>query len=378
MSKNNYQYERFVVDDPPEDLYGWKYGVDNSKTMYDTHKGQRAAALKSPYAVYLLALVAFMLFWFVYSFIHAAMNESRVAVLLRFLPSFFVLAACVTIIFLSVFGVWGKFARRALKKNMVSAKGGDRERLEAEVQAADANKGKENALNIFEDYVEVINYGERQVLRISLLRQVLIRKYGGPCSVTFVSLRGEKVYACADVPKADIYQIKAIFGNMCKVESGARRKREKETRLPDFYYEKEKFELEGAQIAGLVMGGICAAVGGAVVALHYCVNETIPMPLGIFFIAGGLLAIITVFSAVPVVKVFVIPFLFGLIFTGFPFMLSISISQSEGVKVVLPTFHEFLCSFSPLYCGLFFIAGMGLLLILVAFVNLIKYLRNRG
>ena len=162
---------------------------------------------------------------------------------------------------------------------------------------------------------------------------------------------------------------------MCTVE---KRRSYKGGSVPDpVFYAKERFEIEGAQIGGLVMGFICAAAGGGVIALHYCVNKQIPMPLGIFFIVGGLLAMLTAFSSVAVVKVFAIPFMFGLLFAGFPFMFVFSVAQSEGIKVVLPTFHEFLCSFSPIYAGIFFIAGLGILFILIAFVQLFKYLKYR-
>lgn len=102
---------------------------------------------------------------------------------------------------------------------------------------------------------------------------------------------------------------------MCTVE---KRRSYKVESVPDpVFYAKERFEIEGAQIGGLVMGFICAATGGGVIALHYCVNKQIPMPLGIFFIVGGLLAMLTTFSSVAVVKVFAIPFMFGLLFAGF-------------------------------------------------------------
>ena len=373
--KSDGRYENFIVYDPPEELRGWKYGIDNSKTMYDTHKGQRAAALKSPYAWYMLAVAAFMLFWFAYSLINAIITQNGAVVALRFVPSFFVLLVCGAIIGLSVFGLWGKFARWALKNNMTSGKPSDTNRLQDEIDAADANKGRENALNIFEDYIEVINFGKRTVVNRGLLRNVLLRKERGYCTAEFVSIYGYSVCAYVEIPSSDLHIIKKIFGSMCTVE---KRRSYKVGSVPDpVFYAKERFEIEGAQIGGLVMGFICAAAGGGVIALHYCVNKQIPMPLGIFFIVGGLLAMLTAFSSVAVVKVFAIPFMFGLLFAGFPFMFVFSVAQSEGIKVVLPTFHEFLCSFSPIYAGIFFIAGLGILFILIAFVQLFKYLKYR-
>lgn len=363
------------MDNPPEELYGWKYGVDNSKTMYDTRKEQRTAALKSPYAIYMLALVVFMLFWFAYSFVNAVITESGAIVLLKFLPSLFVLAVCTAIVFLSVFGMWGKFARWAAKKNMVGGPASDGRRLKAEIEAADANKGREDALNIFEDYIEVVNYGNRTVLNRGLLRNVLLTKYGGYCTVNFISIYGYSICANAHIPSADVHKIKEIFGNMCTVEKGARSK--KEDKGDPVFYVKEKFEISFDKIGGLIMGLICAGAGGGVIAMHYCLNEKIPMFLGLFFIVGGLLAMLTVFDNVAVIKAFGIPFLFGVLFVGFPFMFVFSVAQSEGITVVLPTFHEFLCSFSPIYAGIFFIAGLGVLFILIAFGQLIKYLKNR-
>lgn len=379
MAKSSYYYKRFVVDDPPQDLGGWKYGVDNSKTQYDLHKGQKAAVLKSPVAIYMLALSAFLLFWFIYSFVHATITEGNVYVIVKFLPSFFVLAVCIAIVFLTVFGVWGKFVRWTLKNKMTGGAAHDIHILQAQVEAADANVGRENALNVYEDYIEVVNSGTRRVLDRSVLRNVIIKKHGRYCSIRFISLRGEPVYADAKIPTADIHVLKEIFGGICTVEKARRIKtsRIKDDVYVEPHYERGDFSFDGGKVAGIVMGFICAAVGGVVIALHYCVNEKIPEFLGMFFIAGGVLVITTVFAEFAVVKVFIIPFLFGAILTGFPFMLIFSVAQTEGTAVTLPTFHEFLCSFSPLNGGMFFLAGIGLMLIIYSVVRLIKYLRYR-
>ena len=378
--KRDGRYENFIVYDPPEELRGWKYGIDNSKTMYDTHKGQRAAALKSPYAWYMLAVAAFMLFWFAYSLINAIISQNGAVVALRFVPSFFVFLVCGAIIGFSVFGLWGKFARWALKNNMTSGKPSDINRLQDEIDAADANKGRENALNIFEDYIEVINFGKRTVVNRGLLRKVLLRKERGYCTAEFVSIYGYSVCAYVDIPLYDVHKIKEIFGCMCEVERRRRRyagiKTDIDTEAPPYYREKARLEIDGAQIGGLVMGLICAAAGGGIIAMHYYVNASIPMPLGLFFIAGGLLAMLTAFSGVTVVKVFAIPFVFGLLFAGFPFIFIFSVAQSEGTAVALPSLHGFLCSFSPVYAGLFFLAALGVLFMISAFVQLIKYLKS--
>ena len=142
-------------------------------------------------------------------------------------------------------------------------------------------------------------------------------------------------------------------------------------------YERGKFEWSTDKVAGLVMGFICSAVGGLVVALHFCVNEQIPYPLGIFFIVGGLLVMSTVLSNMPVFKVFVIPLLFSIIFMGFPFMFVFSVSQSEQTPLSLPTLHQFLCSFTPLSGVIFFLAGIGFMFFLLSFYNLFKYLKYR-
>lgn len=385
MAKNRYEYQPFIVKDPPQELSGWKYGVDNSKTQYDLQNGQKAVGLKSPASVYMLALIAFMVFWYIYSLVFAIKDcvdasQSIAVVIATFVPSFFIIFVCAFIVIMSVFGLWGKFSRWALRKNMVSNRNGDRARLQAEMDAADQNLGVENALNIYEDYVEVINYGNRQVLDRGLLREVLIKKYGTRCTVYFTSMRGECVIAYADVPASDIHQINKIFGDMCKVEKYGKRKRESDKEPGVFEamnYEKGKFVWDSGKVAGLVMGFICSAVGGVVVALHFCVTEQIPYPLGIFFIIGGLLVMSTVLSNMPVFKVFVIPLLFSIIFMGFPLMFVFSVSQSEQAPVVLPTFHEFLCSFTPLSGGIFFIAGIGFMLFLYSFYSLFKYLKYR-
>ena len=212
------------------------------------------------------------------------------------------------------------------------------------------------------------------------LRKVLLRKERGYCTAEFVSIYGYSVCAYVDIPLYDVHKIKEIFGCMCEVERRRRRyagiKADIDTEAPPYYREKARLEIDGAQIGGLVMGLICAAAGGGIIAMHYYVNASIPMPLGLFFIAGGLLAMLTAFSGVTVVKVFAIPFVFGLLFAGFPFIFIFSVAQSEGTAVALPSLHGFLCSFSPVYAGLFFLAALGVLFMISAFVQLIKYLKS--
>ena len=123
------------------------------------------------------------------------------------------------------------------------------------------------------------------------------------------------------------------------------------------------------------MGLIAVAAGGGVIALHYTLAENIPAELGAFFITVGVLVVFTAFDFVPIVKVFVIPRFFGCVFAVFPILICLVIDNANGVQLPFSSLHEFLTSFSPLYCGAAFLESVSIPMIISAFTRLVKYVK---
>ena len=111
--------ESYEVNYLPEDAGKVLYEKDNSKTQYDSPKGHAKRTLRSPQGIVMLLVAAFLLFWFLYSFISAAVEGDPVQALIEYWPHFIGLVAAVAIIICSVFGLWGKFIRFAFRRNLV-------------------------------------------------------------------------------------------------------------------------------------------------------------------------------------------------------------------------------------------------------------------
>lgn len=360
--------ESFSVKYPPQDLGKVLYSKDNSKTQYDAYKGQAKRALRSPQGIVMLLVAVFLLFWFLYSFISAMLIGDPAKTALEYLPHFFALFVVIAIIIVTVFGLWGRFVRFAFRKNLVSRREPNVRALEEEVAQAEENAGRENAVTVYENYVEVKKLGERKVYDRSEIRRVTVKNGGNTFTLAFDFYCGKTVYVdFLEIPLTDLYIIKKIFGkHNVYVKSYTAE-----------YDTKESFSINGTQIGGMVMGIICALAGGGVIALHYLVEERIPVFLGAFFIVGGVLAFFTTLSHIPVVRAFLIPFLFGALFTVFPVFIGLVV-VCDG-KIVLPwhSAQEFFCSFSGVWAVVLLLVTVGIILIIHSIKELVAYIKHK-
>lgn len=372
--------EEFVLSNPPEDLGEVRYSFGrNAKRKGGnaaTRSGERKKPWRSPAGIYMLALGAFLIFWFLYSLIATLVKGGGTIVLLtNFITGFFALAACLAIIICSVFGLWGKLARFALNHRMVRR----HEVAHVEAQTEMVEEAYEKAqmpapvFEVYDDYIRATdNYDTKIINRAGLKKIKAYERSGGCylavisdgeiCTYDFVWLHG------LQLPMREVKKLKEIFGDRLEIEPLVSKEDKKQAR-------REHISLGTFNIAPFCVGLLCAAVGGGVIAMHFYLAASVPIALGAFFIAGGVLFMCAAFEGVPIIKVFVIPFIAGCVFAVIPVLFSIIIADGNGMSISFSSVHEFLCSFNALFCAVVFLEAMGVFIIIVAFYNLYKYIR---
>ena len=312
-----------VLETPPEDLGVKLYGFGRTnKKGINVQPGERKKIWRSPSAIYLYIVSAFLVFWFLYTVIDGAINGGLA--IPKLIADFFTLAACLLIIFLSVFKLWGKFARFALKHNLV--KNGERASVEESAEMMENyyekldNSAPEPVFEVYENYIRVTDGAEVKVLRRSGVSQIYAYQTGKECLFTILSFNLEYI-TCKGLrlPMRELKKLKSVFGARLHIKplyGSEDVKDSKKEKLSEF---RENFD--STHIGGLCMGIVAVLAGCAVIALHYAPDSTIPAELGAFFITVGVLVVFTAFDFVSVVKVFLIPLFFGCIFAVFPILI---------------------------------------------------------
>ena len=373
MKKNS-----IVLENIPEDLGVKLYGFGKStKKEINAKTGERKQFWRSPGAIYLYVVAAFLVFWFLYTVITDALEVGVQAITSR-IADVFALVVCLLIIFLSVFKLWGKFARFALRHNLV--KNG------ARAEVADSAEMMENyyekmdhpdpqpVFEVYEEYIRVTDGADVKVLRRSGVKRIIAYQTGRECLFSIVSYNTEFI-TCKGLrlPLREAKKLKNVFGASFEIQPLYGPDDEKgsvKSKLGEFFA-----DFDAKHIGGLVMGLIAVAAGGGVIALHYTVAENIPAELGAFFITVGVLVVFTAFDFVPVVKVFIIPLFFGCVFAVFPILICLVIDNANNVSLPFSSLQEFLTSFNPLYCGAAFLESLSVPIIISAFVKLVKYIK---
>lgn len=367
-----------MLETPPEDLGVKLYGFGKTgKNEINAKTGERAKTWRSPAAIYLYFVAAFLVFWFLYTVIDEAQYGGGVAGK-DLILDLFALGVCLLIIFLSVFKLWGKFGRFALKHNLVrNSERADvensTEMMENYYEKLDCPEPKP-VLEVYEDYIRVTDGADVKVLRRSGVKRIIAYRTGRECLFTIISYDAEFV-TCKGLrlPVREVKKLQNIFGAKLEIQSLYGSEEEKSSakeRRSEFF---EDFDV--THRGGLVMGLIAVAAGCGVIALHYTLAENIPAELGAFFITVGVLVVFTAFDFVPVVKAFIIPLFFGCVFAVFPILICLIIDNANGVQLPFSSLQEFFTSFRPLYCAVAFLEALGVPIIITAFSQLIKYIK---
>lgn len=355
-----------------------QYGFGKTGKKKNKRKNGRTQKIwRSPAAIYLYIVSAFLVFWFLYTLITDMLSGGAPAIL-NHIGDFFALAVCLLIIFLSMFKLWGKFLRFALGHRLVrnGARGEvaeSAEMMESYYKKLDC-PDPQPVFEVYEDYIRVTDGAEIKVLRRSGVSQIYAYQTGKECLFTILSFNLEYI-TCKGLhlPMRELKKLKTVFGARLHIKPLYGLEDEKDSRKKKLSEFRENFNT--THIGGLIMGIVAVLAGCAVIALHYVPDSTIPAEGGAIFIGIGLIVICTAFDFVPIVLVFVIPLLFGCMFVVFPVVLCILINNTTGVQLPFSSLHEFLTSFSPLYCASAFLMAMGGLFVIGAFVKLVKYIK---
>lgn len=373
------QKEEFVLSCPPEDLgtrvYAFGQTVKKQKSNNPAKAGERKKPWRSPAGIYMLALGAFLVFWFLYSLIAALVNNFNWLVLLNFGTGFMALVVCLVIIICSVFGLWGKLARFALNHRMV--RGSDIANVEDSAEMVEEAYEKAQApspfLEVYENYIRATDGDTIKIINRAGIKKIKAFQSHGTCSISLISDREVCEYDFVwlhglNLPVRELKKLKKLFGDKLETEPLVSEEDRKQAR--------REYGLSGSfHAAPLGVGFLCAAVGGGLIAMHFFLIPDMPIALGAFFMAGGVLFMFAAFEHVPIVKVFIIPLIFGCVFTVMPIAFSITIASEYGISTLFTSIHQFLCSFNGAFCAIAFLEGMGVFILIVAFYNLYKYIR---
>jgi len=370
MAKNE---ESFALNVALEDLGFKQYGfVQGGKKSYYTETGERKKVWRSPASIYLFAVAGLLTFWFLYSLIAATVSDGARAIL-DYLDDFFALAVCLALIFLSVFKVWDKFARFALNHGLVRNR--ERRYVESGAEMMEATYEKlEKEPPVFEVYENYIRATDGETVKVfdrAQVTRIIAYRAHGQCIINMVLERGlsSEVIMLKDLrmPLREVNKLKAFFGDNLKIEA-----------LFSPAEEKENFKLDfDVNWVGIIMGLITLAAGGGVLALHYTLAESIPVALGAFFIAGGVLIACTGLLSLPLVKTFIIPLILGGILITIPWQFCKIIAEANGISLAFTGVDNFLSSFNPLFCAVAFLAAIGLFAAGAAFWGLFKYIKYK-
>lgn len=331
------------IEDTGEELYR----ASDAETALD-----RPAHVGKALRVYLLALAAGFLVWFVFTFVRGVMRNGFADALLTHLSGLIILAAIEAILLLTAFSAWGKFTRFSLRHGYVR-RNADSAALAAEISEADANKPRENALRVYENCVVIINRGVKRIIDRRQLSSVHAEIGQGTMQLSFYSSEGEFLAAFLRLPEADLPRLRTIFKEIScdRTQPSGRRKGRGETAL--------------LFIVSLVFVGF----GVGMIALHYTIAEEIPVLLGCLFIAFGLLPALASLQKYAFGKAFLLPAYMGFLFTFFPTAVLFLISE-EGIGALL------LQPFSWTAVLVLF-AAIGPVLIVTAFRGLIVWICGR-
>lgn len=361
----------YLIEDAPEDLGVklYSYGDTEGKNK----KTSTEKPWRSPPGIFLLAVLAFLVFWFFYSLIYAFVHGNAAVALITHLDGLFALIVCGAIVIASVFKLWVKIGRWALNRGMVRASEAAQAEQHVEIMEAAYDKMELPApfIEIYGNFIRATdNDGKIKVFDFEKIKQVEAFKRGGKYKLAIRFLPYGFEFLSVLLPKRELKKLEELLGEKFKLfttDSADEAMRKA--------YRQAARETGSVRVGVVIMGVLCAAVGGVVIALHFYIAEQIPIALGAFFMAGGVLLGFVAFEHHPVVHTFIIPFIFGGIFCVIPPLFCGIITDAQG-GALPATFGEFLASFSGLYCGVFFLCALGLLFIVVAFTNLVKYIKT--
>ena len=351
--------EDYSVKEDELDFGEVLYEKSNAKSIYDAPTG-KVGAKGWAQRIYMLLLGAGLLGWFAYSLVSEIFQDGLLIAIVNHFAALFVLLVAELILMLSAFGGWGKFARFAIKHNLTRKRGIEgvqTRKLDAELKAADANKGREDAIRIYREQVVVVNKGETVTINQSELQNVRCEPNPRGYQLTFVLYDGREIVADMLLPISDLPVVKKHFDRFdyTPAERGKG-------------YLRKKFPLLAFMFIPLL-------IGIALTVIHFLVLPEMPLLFGLIFTFIGLMVIIAQFSDVAIIKHGVMPIGFGLILTSLPLGVMFTIAQLTATTEEPLTIAAMLSTFTPIHAGLGLFLGLGPMLIIVGIAGIVDCVR---
>lgn len=358
LSKNN------IFAESHADLGKLLYSYSDARTWVDLPSEQKFRRIFAVQRVFLLALAALLSIWFFTALIYQLCTaENAGKALLKLLPSFVLIAACVAILLISVFKGWGKLLRWGYKHNLVHGKGALQrmrvEEMKRELERADRRKAIENRIDITPDYVVLSIYGKEQTYRREVI-QARVYKNGDGLSLK-LKADGEFKEFPVLLPEEEYVPLKkALREQLTAIRINVTDKSELCKKLVK-------------EIPALFMMTLILAAGIMLTVTHYLWLKEIPPFLGVFFIGMSFIALCNILSFIPAVNAVGIPLTFSLVLLVVPPWALIWFNQyifRNGGN-----FLQIILKCDPLTAGFSFFTVIGAYVFSFAMFKLVDYIR---
>lgn len=334
------------------------YENSTAKSVYDAPDGKLSGKAIAQ-RVYMIILSVALFGWFLFSLITAAQSDGIGKAILEHLAPFFILVLAELILMFTAFNAWGKFSRAVLRHKALvrhhRMEGVLTRKLDSELKSADANKPKEYAIRIYKECVLVTNLGEDTVIPRSEIRLVKCDRNPNDRGyhLTFIlnddsEVVSERVFPLSDVPIVQKYFKRFEY-------------------TPE-HYRKGYLKKKLPTIAFLF---VPLLIGVALLILRSLILFGMPIIFGLVFISFSVLFIIAQFNDVAVINYGVFPILGGLLITGLPIAIMLTIGDLTKMTVAY-----MLSKFTVFHAGLSIFVGLGAMLVILGIAGLINCIKS--
>ena len=330
------------------------YEESNAKSALDAPSG-KVGAKGWAQRIYMILLGLALLAWFVYSLINAA-NQPDIGwgkAIVKHVASFLLLVMSETILMLTAFNGWGKFARAILKHKALTRQrgieGARTRQLDEELKAADANKDKENALRIYREHVVLVYKGQQVVLNKNEIQSVKCSPSPKGYQLKFCTYEGRE-WVSIPIPATDLPLVR--------------------NNLDRFDYEpgqRQKINLK-KKIPSILFACIPLLIGVGILLLRHFFLNDMPIIFGLVFMAFGVIFVTGQFSEVAVIHYGVMTILGGILLIGLP--VGIALTIVDLVDSI--TWTSVLTTFTPIHSVLSLFLGLGPMMIILGIGGIVE------
>ncbi|MDE7158985.1 MAG: hypothetical protein K2N74_05355, partial [Clostridiales bacterium] len=231
----------------------------------------------------------------------------------------------------SVFGLWGKFMRKASKgyrPHKAEARQ-TMEELQGEFQSVDRHKSRENAFMVFKDRIVIISNGEERVIDKNELSSCSMIKSRAGIFLAFYTKQNERIPIHTLLPAFDAYIIKKYLG--VKLEEIKTPKNSENDTEP----KRSRLKSIGSRVETdcLLPSAIFIFIGIVLIIFGYFhAMGDMPAIVGGFPLGIGLLVLVLAFRRYEFVHIFLLKITVAalFIFMGFLFLLIIEEAVTQS------------------------------------------------